>query len=449
MTYLSSAATARRSTALALRALGIGALTIATMATSSHAAKIPQVLLGPTNQPTACVTPGRLMAFVHKRNPALRGRFAKIAVEYMKHGEALNVRWDFAFFQMLLETASLKFTGDVNWRQNNFAGLGATGNGVKGERFRSVSDGVRAHLEHLLIYAGVTVADPIADRTRKVQSWKILAKWQNSIRGPMTFGHIGKKWAPGDRGYASDIQSIARAFFSTTCRGSDPNPELLAEARNGRKQAANQRVADARNPRDTRQSLSARASLGASTVYRRDQAALGQAKPAAQRPMPLPQKSPLANTANKTKSLPGNIKILNKDAAPPANVTSVVKPQSDKQKPTKVASAGSLAAKFATPWLNPAARSNTKDKRAAAPRPAPTPTKCRVWTASYGGQKAIIIKSADTSHVNYTVLDVNAGREGQEAAAYISAYAKGGKKIGEFKSQTLALDKAFKLCPDS
>ena len=52
-------------------------------------------------------------------------------------------------------------------------------------------------------------------------------------------------------------------------------------------------------------------------------------------------------------------------------------------------------------------------------------------------------------HSHDTVLDVNNGREKQEAAAYISAYAKGGEKIAEFKSQSLALDKAFKLCPES
>ncbi len=46
------------------------------------------------------------------------------------------------------------------------------------------------------------------------------------------------------------------------------------------------------------------------------------------------------------------------------------------------------------------------------------------------------------------MLDVNEGREKREAAAYIAAYAKGGEQVGTFKSQTLALEKAFKLCPN-
>ena len=53
--------------------------------------------------------------------------------------------------------------------------------------------------------------------------------------------------------------------------------------------------------------------------------------------------------------------------------------------------------------------------------------KCRVWTASYGGQKALIIRSVIDKVVNYTVLDVNEGAEKREADAFISAYAKDGR----------------------
>jgi hypothetical protein len=74
--------------------------------------------------------------------------------------------------------------------------------------------------------------------------------------------------------------------------------------------------------------------------------------------------------------------------------------------------------------------------------------KCRVWTASYGGQKALIIKSLADRVVNYTVLDVNEGAEKREADAFISAYAKEGVIAGEFVSQAQALDKAFELCPE-
>jgi hypothetical protein len=74
--------------------------------------------------------------------------------------------------------------------------------------------------------------------------------------------------------------------------------------------------------------------------------------------------------------------------------------------------------------------------------------KCNVFTASYGGQKSVIIEAVTGESVNYTVLDVNEGSEARETEAYVAAYAKGSKSIGEFKNQTLALDKAFELCPE-
>ena len=89
---------------------------------------------------------------------------------------------------------------------------------------------------------------------------------------------------------------------------------------------------------------------------------------------------------------------------------------------------------------------------ATAARPAadavPAGQKCRVWTASYGGQKALIIRSVIDRVINFTVLDVNEGAEKREAEAFIAAYAKNGAVSGEFTSQTIALDKAFELCPE-
>jgi hypothetical protein len=80
---------------------------------------------------------------------------------------------------------------------------------------------------------------------------------------------------------------------------------------------------------------------------------------------------------------------------------------------------------------------------------APATPKCHVWTASYGGAKAIIIKAQSETGINYTVLDVNEGSEKREADAYIAAYAKGGTITGEFSSQSQALDQAFELCPEN
>ena len=80
--------------------------------------------------------------------------------------------------------------------------------------------------------------------------------------------------------------------------------------------------------------------------------------------------------------------------------------------------------------------------------PAKGSGKCKVWTASYGGQRAVIIKAKGTGTVNYTVLDVTEANEKREVDAYIAAYAKGGENVGTFPSQTKALNKAFELCPE-
>ena len=120
------------------------------------AADLPDILAGPRNQVPECVTPGRLTAYLRLRNPQLDSRYDTIATEYMRHGEMLGVRWDFAFYQMIVETGALSYWrgnrhGDVKPSQNNFAGLGATGKGERGESFTDIGSGVRAHLEHLVL----------------------------------------------------------------------------------------------------------------------------------------------------------------------------------------------------------------------------------------------------------------------------------------------------------
>lgn len=400
------------------------------------------------------------MAMLRDRNAALRDHFAKIAVAYMRHGEELGIRWDYAMFQMVVETNALKFTGDVDWNQNNFAGIGATGGGVKGERFTNVSDGARAHIEHLMIYAGMPVENPTADRTRKVQSWGILDKWRRTVRGPVTFADIGRKWAPYDRGYASDIQSVANVFYTRYCNQPDPNPEMVAEARGT--DLAPRTVATARRGL----SREKRSSLGVG-LPRQPQVSVTRAEP---------QPEAGSRTVGRTQAAPRKrgpkITILN--ATPetsrrqsPKTSARTLPPAETTRSRTRIASA---AGAFAVPSLRPSTVQKTaplpsRKPEASAPGPragtqdraqpetrttngdAASPPSCRVWTASYGGQKAIIIRSHGKGALNYTVLDVNDGRADREAAAYIAAYAKGGEKIGEFDNQTVALEKAFKLCP--
>ncbi len=116
--------------------------------TSLLAGELPEIVSTPSNAVPSCVTPERLMQFVEERNLArtppkqLDPRFAKVAFYYKTIGECVakvsrkcvGVRWDYAFFQMLIETNYLLFTGAVHPTDNNFAGVGATVTGKPGER---------------------------------------------------------------------------------------------------------------------------------------------------------------------------------------------------------------------------------------------------------------------------------------------------------------------------
>ncbi len=199
----------------------------------AHAADLPQVKLSQSNKVPACATPGRLMGFLESRNSRIDERFSTIAADYMRIGDQLKIRWDIAFFQMMLETGNLTFRGDVAAKQNNFAGMGATGNHATGESFPDVATGVKAHLQHLLLYAGEHLDNPVAERTRKVQEWGVLTAWQKSLNGPIDYAQLAKQWAPTSRRYARDIAGLTEAFYGSPCKAADPKPELLALARPG------------------------------------------------------------------------------------------------------------------------------------------------------------------------------------------------------------------------
>lgn len=66
---------------------------------------------------------------------------------------AEGVKPEVVFGQAMNETKYLQFGGDVLISQYNFAGLGATGGGVRGNSFENVRIGLRAQVQHLKAYA--------------------------------------------------------------------------------------------------------------------------------------------------------------------------------------------------------------------------------------------------------------------------------------------------------
>lgn len=413
------------------------------------AAELPEIKISERNAVPECVTPGRLMAFIKSRNAALDPRFEKIAVTYMRVGEELNLRWDVAFYQMAVETSYLTYKreggryGDVKPTQNNFAGLGATGRGVAGESFPDVETGVRAHLQHVLMYSGEVVENAVAERTRNVQKWGVLKDFHAKIKGPVTYTHLSQRWATSGE-YAKALETHARRFETEFCKSADPQPELLAEVRGSAPKVAQ---ADIKPERTVGRDLARRAVEENKDDSGR-RVGLGGAG------LVKPQEAAKTEADAKVLTPVGPaLTILNAPAA--AETVDEAKPAGAAEKPkaAEVPKAGDKPKATAKGEKGPAAAPfQTASAGGLITKTAPTPpaagTKCKVFTASYGGHKAILIRAAGDGAVNYTVLDVNEGNEKREAEAYIAAYAKGGSVAGEFPNPTQALDKAFELCPE-
>jgi hypothetical protein len=174
----------------------------------------------------ACVTPARLDSFLAHHNKArgysLAPRFHGIASWYREHGERHRVRWDYAFFQMLLETNFLSYRrgdgkwGDVDPKQNNFAGLGTTGGGVPGDTYPDVSTGVLAQIQHLVVYSGERLENPVGHRTRLKQDVILKSVAPIASKRPVTFADLARRWA-ADRHYGRSIDRIAALFRAEQC----------------------------------------------------------------------------------------------------------------------------------------------------------------------------------------------------------------------------------------
>lgn len=302
---------------------------------------LPEIRLSPGHTVPACVTPGRLMHHVLERTRDLRPAFRDIAHYYMQHGEALRVRWDYAFFQMLLETNYLSYKtgsgrwGDVDPSQNNFAGIGTTGGGVPGDSFADVSSGVLAQMQHLVAYSGERVKSPLAPRTREKQDE--IVEQSLALGRPVRFDDLTNRWA-ADRNYAKSIEWVAERYRQANCLASgeprNPTADDAIEARSRRVQVAG----------------------------------------------------------------------------------------------------------LAGAWLPSAPHSLPT---AAVPRPPA----CEIYTASYGGQVALLIRSLSGASVTYTVLQVNEDLERPQADAFIAAHAPNGRAIARFSSPEAAFARAFELCP--
>ena len=117
-----------------------------------------------------------------------------------------NVRPEILYAQIMLETGYLQYGGDVEINQFNFGGLGATGNGVKGNSFRDVRTGIKAQVQHLKAYASAEPlkATQIVDERFKyvTRNTAPYVEWLGIKENP-----AGKGWA-ASAGYGFNLMKI-------------------------------------------------------------------------------------------------------------------------------------------------------------------------------------------------------------------------------------------------
>jgi len=203
---------------------------------AGHAAALPRIIASADNAVPQCVRPAALMDFVAARNAqrspprAIDPRFNQIATLYRQIGQCVArppehcvaVRWDYAFFQMLIETNYLTFhrpdgaPAGVPASDNNFAGVGATVPGKPGEHFKDVATGVLAHLQHVLMYATARIPNPVAQRTRQVQA--DVQDIMRKLHRPVTFADLAREWTGTDKNtYGTMMQQISEKYASRYC----------------------------------------------------------------------------------------------------------------------------------------------------------------------------------------------------------------------------------------
>lgn len=161
----------------------------------------------------ARATAGQMSAYIKKVNPSVPDSVLRMIPLYLSEGAAEGVRGDIAFAQSCLETGNFTFKGSaVTLVQNNFAGMGVTKTGEKGNSFPAAQIGIRAQIQHLKAYAcDQDLCQPVKDpRFLYVRRGSApYVEWLGIQENPT---HAG--WASG-KGYGTKIINILNVILET------------------------------------------------------------------------------------------------------------------------------------------------------------------------------------------------------------------------------------------
>ena len=161
-------------------------------------------------------TQEQMVQFILRRNPnpKINCSVEDLVRYYYEEGKLEGIRPDIAICQAIKETGTWNYGGDVVPEQNNYCGLGTTGGGVKGGYFPTPQIGVRAHIQHLLVYTS----------TRPTKLENVDPRYEHIVNNRRdVFGNIhtwvalNGVWAAPGIGYGQDILALwqeAQAMFS-------------------------------------------------------------------------------------------------------------------------------------------------------------------------------------------------------------------------------------------
>ena len=414
----------------------------------------PEIRASAGNRVPACVTPERLMGFIAAHNDQLPARYSGIATAYRDLGDAYHIRWDYAFYQMVLETNYLRFkrgdgsSGDVSAGQNNFAGIGATGGGVAGERFPDIRTGVAAQMQHLVAYSGEKVDRPVAQRTREHQD--DIIEISRKLGRPVKFGDLANRWA-ADRSYARSIEVVADLFRRAYCTGitvtGTGQPPATAFVQPSKLGAAT--AGDAMRPTGEHEATAPHRLVR--IVWRRGDLMPPEPRRAESR-KPVAAAPAGGAPAVATMAAPSQSVTLAASLPVPAPVAAVraarTAPDANDERAVVPADASLSAVSTITkPQLTGVARFAQAAEAAVATGAIPAPGHCRIYSASYGGSAALLIRAKLDGEVRLTALGVEDRSSRSMGESFLASHAPGGAIIGSFSTRDGALSAARALCP--
>lgn len=155
---------------------------------------------------TALATVAQMRSYIRKVNPQVPQKVIDMLPYYLSEGEAEGVRGDIAFCQSCIETGNFGFKGSaVSLDQNNFAGIGVTSNGMKGNSWDTPQLGIRAQVQHLKAYGSTEPLeqDCVDDRFKWVKRNSApFVEWLGQQENP-----LGSGWAKG-KNYGNKILTV-------------------------------------------------------------------------------------------------------------------------------------------------------------------------------------------------------------------------------------------------